>query len=63
MKRILLCTAFMLIFAVFADYPANYSSWRFTEDFQVFHSQKLTRDDAAKAEYGKSINGLDCKKI
>ena len=63
MKRILLCTAFMLIFAVFADYSANYSSWRFTEDFQVFHSQKLTRNDAAKAEYGKSINGLDCKKI
>lgn len=63
MKKFFVCTIVLIFCGAFAESPAIYSAWRFTDEFQVFHDQSLTRDDAAKAEYGKKIRNLECKKI
>ena len=63
MKKIFLYILLLFVFTVFAKFPANYSDWRFTDDFKVYHDAGLTADDAASAVYGKPVRNLKCKTI
>ncbi|MBR2632520.1 MAG: fibronectin type III domain-containing protein, partial [Lentisphaeria bacterium] len=61
MKRVFFCLVSLLFFAVCAGMPADYSDWRFTGDFRIYHHNKLTPEDAAAAVYGKPVRKLECK--
>ena len=63
MRGILFSIIFLFVFCSFAKAPENYSDWSFTGDFFVFHRGKLTRDDAAKAQYAGKLGNLDGKRL
>ena len=63
MKKIFLYILLLFVFTAFAKFPSNYSDWRFTDDFKVYHAAGLTANDAAAAVYCKPIKNLKCKTI
>ena len=46
-----------------ADFPDNYSDWKFTGDFIAFHDNSYTVEDAAKLKYTAEFRGKTGKKI
>lgn len=62
-KRFFLSILFFWVLSVSAQFPANYSQWRFTDKFLIYHDNKLSFSDAANAEYGKAVKGLECKAV